>query len=549
MQADVTVTTSAAAASSTIYYSVDVFLGAVFVLFYAGTRFNTPATNRSSTTAGRYYVGLFLYCLVGIGLYMTLVTFPHLLNFSLYGQQIGGDAATSKISLPLFVALVLTVLLPKVPLLSSADKWVCTHLQKMASIPWEVLRLGVELRKFKLEFSPDEQAVVQQMLEAEGFDPKDIIFELTETARSDWTRVTALLQKVEDWGSDRRMAGYLLASNSDLEKLHDRHRALSAKAKMCFRLRDEDGRAGMTQKTHLAMLSYEEDFTDHVKQLRKDILEFIARGVLRSELTTRGLENRLNSMGFKINWPESPFSLNQLLLVFAVICVVMLPGFIFYGRKDMSFESLLIRLALVGFTYVVAVACAVLPKTRWSFAQAKADEMRPIAFYFVAGLMSAAISFATSIVVQAISLHSLEWSWQRSRLTYPWQLVSFATAFITAMMADNPRVPRLSRWTQRALEGLGQGVLMLGVSYLTSIWLSQRWELYKHVDLRYLSYGVPRSLMPTIMGAVVGVVIGYLIPTWYRCYQDQQVQERTRSLTVVTPARTQSTQTVMSVQT
>jgi len=548
MQADVTVATSAAAASSTIYYSVDVFLGAVFVLFYAGTRFNTPATNRSSTTAGRYYMGLFLYCLVGIGLYMTLVTFPHLLNFSLYGQQIGGDAATSKISLPLFVALVLTVLLPKVPLLSSADKWVCTHLQKMASIPWEVLRLGVELRKFKLEFSPDEQAVVQQMLEAEGFDRKDIIFELTETAQSDWTRVTALLQKVEDWGSDRRMAGYLLASNSDLEKLHDRHRALSAKAIMCFRLRNEDGRAGMTQKTHLAMLSYEEDFTDHVKQLRKDILEFIARGVLRSELTTRGLENRLNSMGFKINWPESPFSLNQLLLVFAVICVVMLPGFIFYGRNDMSFESLLIRLALVGFTYVVAVACAVLPKTRWSFAQAKADEMRPIAFYFVAGLMSAAISFATSIVVQAISLHSLEWSWQRSRLTYPWQLVSFATAFITAMMADNPRVPRLSRWTQRALEGLGQGVLMLGVTYLTCIWLSQRWELYKHVDLRYLKYGMPRPLMTTIMGAVVGVVIGYLIPTWYRCYQDQQLQERTPSLTVVTPARTQSTQAVMSVQ-
>ena len=544
MQADLT----AATASSTLYYSVDVFLGAVFVLFYAGTRFNTPVTNRSSTTAGRYYVGLFLYCLVGICLYMTLVTFPHLLNFSLYGQQIGGDAATSKISLPLFVALVLTVLLPKIPLLSSADKWVCTQLQYMAAIPWEVLRLGAELRKFKLEFSPGEQAAVQEMLEADGFDRKDIVFELTETARSDWTRVTALLQKVEDWGSDRRMAGYLLASNSELEKLRDRHKALSSKAQMCFRLRDEDGRAGMTRKTHLAMLSYEEDFTDHVKQLRKDILEFIARGVLRSELTTRGMESRLNSMGFKINWPESPFSLNQLLLVFAVVCVVMLPGFIFYGRKDMSFESLLIRLGLVGFTYVVAVACAVLPKTRWSFAQPKTGEMRPITFYFVAGLMSAAISFATSIVVQAISLHSLAWSWQRARLTYPWQLVSFATAFITAMMADNPRYARVSSRVQRSLEGLAQGVLMLGFSYVTSIWLSQRWELYKHQDLHYLQYGVPRSLMPTIMGAVVGVVIGFLIPTWYRCYQDQQAQERTRSLTVVTPARTQPAQVVMSVQ-
>jgi len=549
MQADLTAATSAAAAGKTIYYSVDVFLGAVFVLFYAGTRFNTPGTNRSSTTAGRYYVGLLLYCLVGICLYMTLVTFPNLLNFTMYGHQIGGDAATSKISLPLFVALVLTVLLPKIPLLSSADKWVCTQLQNMAAIPWEVLRLSAELRKFKLEFSPGEQACVQQMLEADGFEPKDIIFELTETARSDWTRVTALLQKLEDWRSDRRMAGYLLASNSELEKLHDRHQALSSKAKMCFRLRDEDGRAGMTRKTHLAMLSYEEDFTDHVKRLRKDILEFIARGVLRSELTTRGLENRLNSMGFNITWPESPFSLNQLLLVFAVICLVMLPGFIFYGRGDMTFEAKLIRLGLIGFTYVVAVACAVLPKTRWSFAQAKAGEMRPIAFYIVAGLMSAAISFATSLVVQAISLGSLEWSWQRARLTYPWQLVSFATAFITALMADNPRVSRVSSLVQRSLEGLGQGTVMLGVTYLTWAWLNQRVELYKNVvDLHYLKVGTTyRPFMMTIMGAVVGVVIGYLIPTWYRCYQDQQAQERTPSLTVVTPARTQPAQAVVSV--
>src|ERR1044071_7016793 len=105
MQADVTAATSAAAASSTIYYSVDVFLGAVFVLFYAGTRFNTPATNRSSTTAGRYFVGLSVYCLAGICSYVLLVAFPNILEFVLFGQQMGNNAPTNKISLPFFVAL------------------------------------------------------------------------------------------------------------------------------------------------------------------------------------------------------------------------------------------------------------------------------------------------------------------------------------------------------------------------------------------------------------------------------------------------------------
>ena len=547
MQVDITAASSVASTTSTLYFSVDLLLGAVFVLFYAGTRFNTPSTNRSSTTAGRYFVGLFLYCLVGICFYVTLVAFPNLLDFALFGQQMGGDAPTSRISLPLFVALLLTVLLPKIPVLNSVDKWVCTQLQNMAAIPWEVLRLSAELRKFKLEFSPDEQALVQERLEAEGFDRKDIIFELTETPSSDWTRVTALLQKVEDWGSDRRMAAYLAASNYDLANLRQRHQALLSKAKTCFYLRNEDGLGGTTRKTHQAMLRYEEDFSEHVKQLRKEILEFIARGVLRSELTTRALESRLNSMGFKVNYSDPAFSVNQLLLIFTVVCLTMLPGFIFFGSKGMSFEAVLIRLGLVGFTYVVAVACAVLPKSNWKLAQLQAGQVRPIAFYVVAGLMSAAISFITSLAVQAIWMRNLDWALQRSRLTYPWLLVSFATAFMTALMVDNPRFARISGRAQRCLEGLVQGTAMLGVTYLTCLWLNQRVEVvFKNVDLGYLKYRTPRPVMIIVMGAAVGFVIGFFIPTWYRRHLEQSAQERTRSLTIVPSAPGRSTQTVIS---
>jgi len=547
MQVDITAASSAVSTTSTIYFSVDLLLGAVFVLFYAGTRFNTPSTNRSSTTAGRYFVGLFLYCLVGICSYVTLVAFPNLLNFALFQHQMGGDAPTSKISLPLFVALLLTVLLPKIPVLNSVDKWVCTQLQNMAAIPWEVLRLSTELRKFKLEFSSDEQALVQQTLEADGFDRKDIIFELTQTPASDWTRVTALLQKVEDWGSDRRMAGYLAASNNDLANLRQRHQALSSKAKTCFYLRDEEGRGGTTRKTHQAMLRYEEDFSEHVKQLRKDILEFIARGVLRSELTTRALESRLSSMGFKVNCSDPAFSLNQLLLIFTVVCLTMLPGFVFFGSKGMSFEAVLIRLGLVGFTYVVAVACAVLPKSHWGFARLQAGEVRPIAFYVVAGLMSAAISFITSLAVQAIWMGNLDWAWQRSRLTYPWLLVSFATAFLTALMVDNPRFARISGRTQRCLEGLVQGIAMLAVTFLTCVWLNQRVAVFKNVNLSYLEYRPPQLVITMVMGAAVGCVIGFFIPTWYRRHQEQLAEQRTRSLTLVPSAPGRSTQTTQTV--
>ena len=81
---------------SHIYPIIDLVLGGVFVLFYSGTRFNTPSTNRSSTTAARYFMGLFLYCLVSLSVYGLLVAFPHLLGFAQFGQQIGTDSSFSQ---------------------------------------------------------------------------------------------------------------------------------------------------------------------------------------------------------------------------------------------------------------------------------------------------------------------------------------------------------------------------------------------------------------------------------------------------------------------
>jgi hypothetical protein len=540
----------AATTASNVYSSIDLVLGGVFVLFYSGSRFNTPATNRSSTTAGRYFVSLFLYCLAGISFYAMLVGFPHLLELSQYGQQIGSLPSSSKISLPLFVALLLTVLLPKVPLLSSADKWVYKQLQDMASIPWEVLRLSAELRRYKLQFTTDERAVAQEILEADGFDPKDIVFELTKSPASDWTRLTALLQKVEDWRSDRRMAGYLAASSGELEKLRSRHQALSSKAKTCFHLLNEEAKGGASRKSHEATVRYQEDFTEHVGQLRQDACEFIARGVLRAELTNRALENRLKSMGFQIPWPDPPFSLNQLLLLSGVVCIIMLSGFVLFGGtfNDLRFEIVLTRAILISVIYSVAVACAVLPKTRWSFARAEVGDVRPIGFYLVAGLMSASISQLTSLVFQTILMGRLDWAWQRSLLTYPWLLVSFATALITAMMVDNPRLRVMSPKRQRCLEGLVQGVLMLGVTALTYLWLYQRVHVvYKHVDLSYLEYELPQPIMILVMGAVVGFVIGFFIPTWYRRHHEESAAENVGRLTLAGAAATEPRRTIISV--
>src|SRR5438552_15934028 len=100
------------------HQTFDLIVGAAFVLIYASQRFNTPSTNRSSTTAGRYYLGVLLYCLVGLIFYGIMVHAPYLVIFFAQGHPVDVPSAAKELSSPLVVALLLTVALAKVPLLN-----------------------------------------------------------------------------------------------------------------------------------------------------------------------------------------------------------------------------------------------------------------------------------------------------------------------------------------------------------------------------------------------------------------------------------------------
>jgi hypothetical protein len=71
------------------------------------------------------------------------------------------------------VALLLTVLLSKVPALAALDDFVRTRLQHMADIPHEVRRLAVELKRASFRPSEDEYAEIAALL-AQGFDDADV---------------------------------------------------------------------------------------------------------------------------------------------------------------------------------------------------------------------------------------------------------------------------------------------------------------------------------------------------------------------------------------
>ena len=498
-------------------FVLDHAVGAIFVVIYSVTRFNTPPTNRSSTTAGRYFLALFLYSIAALVTFVLLAEFPHLVRFLL-----GGDAAADsgtklqgylqELSSPLVAALMMTVLLPNLPLLSTLDRWIFRELQSIAAIPYEVRRLSAELRGRPFTVPPDLQAETRRRLEDEGIAPQDARFERGTTPPQLWTTITALFIRLESWESDPRMASYIDEFDDSLQALRARRQALLPKAKICFRLLSDAGTAN-SDKAAEAIQRFAADFSEQATQLRNGLIDFVSRGILRSEMTDAGRASRLTAIGFPAHFTHEALTLNQMMSLFCMVGVLMLGGSIaFSANPGLGHGLLLLRIVMISIIYSAAVACAVLPKDDWSFAQRGPRGERPIVFYVVAGIMAVGISQAIGLGFNCLIERSLTNGATRWLYTYPWALMTFATAVGIAFLVDDAPPARWPRWIGRTLEGLAQSAVMLTAAYMTQDWLQERVTILGP----FSDYRVPPLASVLANSAIVGFFIGFLVPTWYR---------------------------------
>ena len=494
--------------------TVDLCLGAVFVAFYAAGRFNTPATNRSSTTAIRYFLGLFCYCMVGLMGYVAFVKFPHLLAFMLQGDETVVQPWAKQLSSPLLAALLLTVLLPRLPLLSDLDNWIRKQLQEMAAIPFEVRRLTAELRRGKLLVSDALQEEVVRLLERRGINRRNISFEPDDTPAYYCARIAVLLTKARDWESDRKMSSYLGALPGEVDQLWKRFDQLVLKAKTYFRLQNE-GMEGLTARTHETMVRYQEDFTEQLAQLHTSVLDFISRGVLHAEFTDGTRQNRLQQMGFEAKWRIRKFTFDQATFVFGVLLLVMLGSMLAFSSatSTATFGTRLVKMAVNAIIYCIAAGCAVLPKERWKFARHNPGQIRPVGFYIVSGLMAVGLGVSFKFLSNCLLMGSVAEAAQHFLLRYPWFLTIFAATMMLGILLDNQRSVRLSKVQQRVFEAAAQGAVMAGVSYVSWLWLGERMA---HAGALVANLNMPDlTRMMTTAGAI-GLVLGFWIPAWYR---------------------------------
>jgi hypothetical protein len=501
--------------------------GGAFVLVYAWHRITNPSANRASTTAVRYYTAAVAYCLWALVLYAALVTAltvsPDIVRtfFDASGtglDPIIGQLQSRGLSYALVVALLLTTLLPNIPAIAYVDRRVRELLEHMAAIPYEVRRLVAELERSDsaysgVTFRMSEVMLkrVRQRLLERGFLREEIAFEGRDL-RALWTKVSALLLHLGDWRSDRKFSGFCEGCADKPDEILQAYDELMPRVRRCLRsiqALDPDTR----DRQHGGALSeYQAEVERQVQTFLGRIYRFIAAATLHCELTQEDRSARLVGLGFQFRspWRPSPLLLgHRLVALFTGLFVVLLVILVVAPHVDRhmpaNYSRALGLSIMVPLTYVVAVFWAIFLKDRLVRVTRPREGTRPFLSYLLAGLLAMASNAPISLTwvhVVGASTRNVKIDLIKSLV---WLMLSFTTAFMTSLLIDDkPRsLPR--RWLGRWSEGALQSAATAATAFL----------VFQVLEQRGYPPRTPIEVMVPLAG-LIGLIIGTLIPTWYR---------------------------------
>jgi hypothetical protein len=471
-------------------------VGGALVGLHSYARFNTPEASRSQTTAGRYHAAATGYTLAMALAWVVLATFPELL-----GDLVPADIR--RLAVPLYMALALTVLLPNLKPLSKYDDQLRAFLQDLARIPYEALRLAGILRKVAFEPDQDTQIEVRAMLRDGDFRDKDVVFAPHRDARTLWTKIATLKHHVDGWQTSSRFARFRHGYAGEFEVLEQAYIALAGKAKRLFSQAELLGPDRQDPRVGGLLKGLEDEFLREATALEKKLYQTISRAMLKCTVTEGARKAALERLGFKCNEPIDGDRLFDRLvgLFLALGAYYMFMLIAFPARAEATLHENAVKGLMIATIYVVAVFWALFPKA-WQFGRVNAAG-RPIRAYAMSGLFAFVSSLAASLAVGALFKVDPSWALVALRDKWPWGLMAFATAFVTAANADNGPRPGL-RWMEAGIQAAAGAVAITAVHSLLPLACQA-----EHCFTPSLS----RLL---VNATVTGAVIGFCVPSWYR---------------------------------
>lgn len=490
---------------------------ALVVVLHAANRYDTPDTNRLSTTRTLFHLTRAGYVAASLALFFVLsevVLMPGVLTG--LGLDEVKNAVAAYSAPPVLAAVLLTAFLPNTAVVSAGDAWLLKYFQSLGRIPQGVRNLADALTPTALQLGDPELEELRNWVVNEGDVPKELAnnlsLESSETSHGSFARVLKLYLELQRLESLPAYAMSFRSRQDAWQAIQADFQVFVAQSQAFFvlfvELKRVEGAAGEN-----ALNKARKSYREICLNMHRHTVEFLAQLLLIVEGSDLRITNRLRSIGFttlKDPYPPiqvGPFLFLGVMMIFAILGLVSLIPTPRTGPLPLPLTAI-----LIGTTRTIAIVTAVLPKLRWSAYRPDARGNLP----YIAWLEWAVIAAVFSLLIERSALavaHQAflaEFDFDDYPLS-PMAPMAIASSLSIAILCDVDL--GLGRGlVRRVTEGLLCGVAMMIAIFICIHLLA----------IPPATKGQVPSWFPAVFSFSLGFASGFFAPYLYRRAREEE---------------------------
>lgn len=488
---------------------------------------------RAATTAFKYRVHQGLYIALALLVFLFIYHVPDARQqlatiFSYFGAKqdtVRWLSESGALVLAAFVVLVL----PVVPPFRWADQSIRRALYHRAAIPAQQWR---ECSRLKLAtYRPDEEVVarVRVLAVADGFAPEDMAYQPDNpTTASLWSKAMLLMHQLGQWETDDRYKTAFavlregVGRTRSVDALRETYTALKPDARVCLAMLR--GPAGPDLE---AERERERQFRERAKQLLMRIYHLFSRVSLHAHYSERERLARFQAMGWQVPAREVPPlpDINDLVALGILLgLVLVLP--LASGPLGLP-GAVMVALIMYSAVLTPIVLARFCPGLRH---RAAGRHTPPLAYPVVSGVVAALLGMLILSVggnfvgpTPGCAFSGFE---RFANCSYPWSFLHAGMAALLAWRMTRGEGPAWfgRGWLGRIRQWFDPWDGLLCMAGMIAVFL-----LATEPALEQLWGETPGStLQRSVRVGLVGLVMGGLVPTWFRGYGRGRLIERRR---------------------
>lgn len=491
---------------------------AAFVAFYAMRRYNTPETNRLSTTQSLFYLTGAGYLTASLALFFILcqiVLKPGVLPF--FGIDQYQELVAKYSAPPVLAAVILTALLPNVTLIDAWDKWVLRRFQIWGSIPQGVRNLADTVERSPLAMDDNVLVKLRAWISAAAEIPSELANRLSAepitTSQGNFTCTLRLYHELQDLEDLPAYASAFRARHDAWQTLSADFQVFAAQSYAFFVLFDRLTQIGEPAAEPLRRAR--ECYHDICGKLRCHSAELLAGLLLMVEGSEPRINSRLQGMGFSIDRPRcQPLPIGPLVFLGVMLFLAILGLVAVIEPSNPGPMPMWLTALLIGLTKTIGVLAAVLPKLLWSAFRRDRDGELPYLAWLISAVGATAVAFVIERVALVLAHPENGFADAFDPIT-PLAPTTFAISLAISILCDVDL--HLGRgWRLRVSEGVLCGATSAVTMFVCVRLLGLSSQLDPHVP----------PWLVQLFPFIIGFVFGFIVPHLYRRSRDGAQQRQ-----------------------